>query len=128
MYFKNIKNPLPELLVSAETLKEIKNDPNSMFNLSLTHFNRCEDDLLYLGRLHLNSVIVYSKIEPYVKNSKIPYNVKIEYFIKGLIPQITIKAFSTYQMEVMILNTTNRKQVKRIIRICNQQSDHMITN
>jgi hypothetical protein len=40
MYFKNIKNPLPELLVSAETLKEIKNDPNSMFNLSLSHFNR----------------------------------------------------------------------------------------
>jgi len=65
LYFKNIKNPLPELLVTAETLKEIKNDPNSMFNLSLSHFNRGEDDLLYLGRLYLNPVIGYSKIEPF---------------------------------------------------------------
>ena len=105
MYFKNIKNPLPELLVSAETLKEIKNDPNSMFNLSLSHFNRGEDDLLYLGRLYLNPVIGYSKIEPFSKNNKIPYNIKIEYFIKGLTPQISIKAFSTYQMEVMVLTT-----------------------
>jgi len=65
LYFKNIKNPLPELLVTAETLKEIKNDPNSMFNLSLSRFNRGEDDLLYLGRLCLNPVIACSKIEPF---------------------------------------------------------------
>ena len=91
-----------------------------MFNLTLSNFNNRKDDLLYLGRLQLPAVIKYSKIEPYPNKQKINFNVKIEYFIRGVIPTILIKAFDCYTMEVLQFSTINKRQIKMIIRICNQ--------
>ena len=74
-----------------------------MFNLSLSKFNAGSEypDLLYMGRLNLSAVLKYSKIEPYAKNMKIPYNVKIEYFVRGVVPYVEIKCFDTYTMDVL---------------------------
>jgi hypothetical protein len=45
-----------------------------------------------------------------------------------MIPVVLIKCFDTYTMEVLTLQTINKKHIKMIIRICHQQSDKMITN
>ena len=119
---------VPIYMVEEMTMQFIKNDPKHMFNLTLSNFNNRQDDLLYLGRLNLASVLKFQKIEPYPKNQKVPYNVKIEYFVRGLVPHISIKCFDTYTMDVLQLYTINTRHIKMIIRICNQQSDKMIIN
>lgn len=110
----------PIMMVEEQTMQFIQQDPTHMFNLTLSNFNNRKDDLLYLGRLQLPAVIKYSKIEPYPNKQKINFNVKIEYFIRGVIPTILIKAFDCYTMEVLQFSTINKRQIKMIIRICNQ--------
>ena len=118
----------PIYMVVESTMDFIRQDPQHMFNLTLSRFNNRKDDLLYLGRLQLASPINFSKIEP-TKGSHSPcYNVKIEYFVRGMIPTLLIKAFDSSSMEVLQLATVNQKHIKMLIRICNQQSDKMIIN
>lgn len=99
-----------------------------MFNLTLSNFNHRRDDVLYLGRLQLASPMGFSKIEPTYATNSPSFNVKIEYFVRGMIPTLQIKAFDSYSMEVLQYSTVNQKYIKMIIRICNQQSDKMIQN
>jgi len=106
----------------------IRQDVKHMFNLTLSNFNNRKDDLLYLGRLALASPIGYSKVEP-LKGSRAPgYHVKIEYFVRGMIPTILVKAFDSGSTEVLQLSTVNQRHIKMLIRICNQQSEKMIVN
>ena len=93
--------PPAKLMVEEATMQAIREDPTHMFNLTLSNFNDRADDLLYLGRLQLAAVIKYSKIEPYPNKAKIGFNVKIRYFVRGMIPTILIKAFDCYTMEVL---------------------------
>lgn len=109
----------PVYMVAASTLTVIRQDPQHMFNLTLSNFNNRKDDLLYLGRLQLASPLGYSKIEP-TKGSAMPaFNVKIEYYIRGVVPTLLIKAFDVRSPEVLLLKTVNAKHIKMIIRICN---------
>lgn len=119
---------VPKILVEEVALQAMRDDPNNMLDLTLRTYNRRQDDLLYLGRLHLGHIIRYDKIEPTKRRRKQAYNVKIEYYIRGVIPTIIIKAFDTYSMEKMQLITIKKKQIKQIIRICNQQSDQLVVN
>ena len=48
---------VPIYMVEEMTMQFIKNDPKHMFNLTLSNFNNKNDDLLYLGRLNLASVL-----------------------------------------------------------------------
>jgi hypothetical protein len=54
----------PIYMVEETTLNVIRSDPTHMLNLTLSNFNQRQDDLLYLGRLHLASVIKWTKVEP----------------------------------------------------------------
>ena len=116
------------LLVEADTMALIRQDPQHMFNLTLSNFNHRRDDVLYLGRVQLASPIGFSKIEPTHPTNSPSFNVKIEYFVRGMIPTLQIKAFDSYSMEVLQYSTVNQQFIKMIIRICNQQSDKMIQN
>jgi len=86
----------PIYMVEEQLLKHIKADPTHMLNLTLKTFNNGQDDLLYMGRLQLPTVIKYSKIEPYSNKLKQNYNTKIEYFVRGTVPCVLIKCFDTY--------------------------------
>lgn len=91
----------PNYMVEARTMGDIRDDPHHMFNLTLSNFNNRADDLLYLGRLQLASPISASKIEP-AKGAWSPgYNVKIEYFVQGMVPTLLVKAFDSRSMEVL---------------------------
>lgn len=91
----------PILMVEASTLAFIRQDPQHMFNLTLSNFNNRQDDLLYLGRLQLASPMGFSKIEPIRSTGSSSFNLKIEYFVRGMIPTLLIKAFDSYTMEVL---------------------------
>lgn len=109
----------PTLMVAEAAMLAIKQDPTQMFNLTLSKFNNKEHDLLYLGRLQLGMVIKFSKVEPQKRRQKINYNVKIEYYVRGEIPMLVIKAFDCYSIEVLHYQTINKKNIKMLIRICN---------
>jgi len=65
---------------------------------------------------------------PYDSKPKNSYNVKIEYYVRGLVPTIAIKAYDVTNDDVLYLQTINKNYIKRIIRICNQHSDRMVKN
>lgn len=95
-----------------------------MFNLTLENFNGKNEDLLYLGRLQLNRMLKFSKVDSVNHNSLLNkhkdfYNVKIEYFFKGAVPTISVKAFSSHTPEMILYTTNNQNAIKKIIRICN---------
>jgi hypothetical protein len=128
MTMGSLKTSAPEYMVAASTLTTIRQDASHMFNLTLSNFNNRKDDLLYLGRLVLCSPLGFSKIEPTKGLIAPAYNVKIEYYVHGVIPTLLIKAFDVRTLEVLTLKTINASHIKMIIRICNQHSDRMITN
>ena len=119
---------LPAYMVEESTMAFVKQDPKHMFNLTLTTFNSRKEDLLYLGRLQLTTPIGFSKIEPTKRARPCSYSVKIQYFVRGMVPILQIKAFDSRSPEVLRYTTTNQKHIKMLIRICNQHSDRMILN
>lgn len=45
---------------------------------------------------------------------------KIEYFVRGEIPYLEIRAFDCYSTDVLHYKTINKKNIKMLIRMCNQ--------
>jgi len=91
----------PIYMVEEQTMNFIRQDKQHMFNLSLSNFNNRKDDLLYLGRLRFPTPLGFSKIEPVNGTLAPAYNVKIEYFVRGLMPTVLVKAFDCNNMEVL---------------------------
>jgi hypothetical protein len=48
--------------------------------------------------------------------------------VRGEIPRLEIRAFDCYSADVLHYKTINKKNIKMLIRICNQQIDKMIIN
>ena len=109
----------PVLMVEEVALLTIKQDPAHMFNLTLRTSNNRRDDLLYMGRIHLAVPIHYSKIEAYAKQASQAFNLKVEYFVRGMVPTVLIKAFDSKTMEVLQFQTIDKRHIKMVIRICN---------
>jgi len=128
MTIGGMKTSFPVYMVEEQTMKFIRQDPQHMFNLNLSTFNNRQDDLLYLGRLQLANPVSHSKIEQ-LKGAHQPcYNVKVKYYVSGMIPTLSVMAFDSISMSVHQLQTTNQRHIKMLVRMCNQQSDKMIIN
>lgn len=95
----NILMDVAEIMVEANALKEMREDPCNPLDMTLTTYNHREDELLYLGRLNLLSIIRYDKIQPINKLMKEKYNVKIIYFVRGIVSSIIIKLHDRYSEE-----------------------------
>ena len=65
----------PEYLIDENT-KEYLEDPNNMFNLTLSNFPKSHG--IYLGQIFLGDHDVY----------KNPYNLRIDYYVMGYTPTL----------------------------------------
>ena len=126
---KNLFNEIvPKLMVEEQTLKMMREDPNNVFELSLSNFNQGFDEILYLGSLKLLSVIKNDKVEPLKVKRKLKYNVKILYYVRSEIPNVLIKINDQYAAEKMSLRVRHKDTIKALIRICSQDNEQMIVN
>ncbi|CDW88809.1 UNKNOWN [Stylonychia lemnae] len=108
-------NKKPELLID-ENAREYLEDPNNLFNLTLSTYPQSDD--IYLGKIKLSGKEGY-------KNQ---YNLRIDYYVLGYVPTLLIKIFNTIYYEIFELKVTNKKIIKDVIRICKQQNDSMVIN
>lgn len=116
----NILMDVGEIMVEENALKEMREDPNHPLDMTLSTYNNRDDEILFLGKLELLCIIRYDKIQPMRKLNKEKYNVKIQYFVRGMVSTILIKIHDRYSEEKFQLRITNKTNIKRILRICMQ--------
>lgn len=56
------------------------------------------------------------------------FNLRIDYYVLGYTPELSIKAFSQTYYDTLDLRVTNKKIIKDVIRICNQSNNDMVVN